>query len=110
MNGFCTVTPRNLPCWVPTSNSWPSGSANAIRGEESAVVPAVGSVTVIGKVKAPSARSRRAPGTARAASVARQAARSAPAKVVKATRSTAKPPEKPAKSAKSSTVPVKRRG
>jgi len=82
-------------------------------GEESSIVPAVGSMTVIGKVKAPSGRSRRAPGTPRSASVARRAARGAPGKAVRATTSSAMPPEKsakPAKPAKSSTVPVKRRG
>src|ERR1039458_8725136 len=59
-------------------------------GEESTVVPAVGSVTVIAKAKAPSGRSGRDRTTAGPRRVRKKAAKvSAPAKSVKGTVATA---------------------
>ena len=73
-------------------------------GEESTVVPTVGSMTVIGGVKAPSGRNRRGQGAQTASNVA------APAKKVKTTKSTTKAAAKAPKPTKSTTEPSKATG
>lgn len=71
-------------------------------GEESTIVPAVGSVTIIAKAKAPSGRSGRDGTTAGPRTVRKMATKvSAPAKSVKGTMSTTKRTTKPSKSTES---------
>ena len=71
-------------------------------GEESTIVPAVGSVTIIAKAKAPSGRNGRDRTIAGPRTVRKKAVKvSAPAKSVKGTMSTTKRATKPSKSTES---------